>query len=98
MRVGGYIAIGLVALALVVLSGSLFTVDQTKQALVLYFGQPVRLIEDPGLHAKIPFRGERPSTSTTASSTSNPTSRRSWPRTTSASWSTPSCATTSPIR
>ena len=55
MRVGGYIAIGLVALALVVMSGSLFTVDQTKQALVLYFGQPVRLIEDPGLHAKIPF-------------------------------------------
>ena len=36
-------------------SGAVFTVDQTEQALVLYFGQPVRVIRDPGLHTKIPF-------------------------------------------
>jgi membrane protease subunit HflC len=34
---------------------SLFTVGQTEQALVTQFGQPIRVIEQPGLHAKIPF-------------------------------------------
>lgn len=39
-----------------VLSGTcLFTVAQTEQALVTQLGQPVRVIETPGLHAKIPF-------------------------------------------
>ncbi len=55
MRVGGSIAIALLVLILVAVSGAVFTVDQTEQALVLYFGQPVRVIQDPGLHAKIPF-------------------------------------------
>lgn len=55
MRIGGYIAIGAVVLALVVLGGAIFTVDQTEQALVLYFGQPVRVIGSPGLHVKVPF-------------------------------------------
>lgn len=41
---------------LIVLSVSaLFTVNQAQQALVLQFGAPVRPIEDPGLHVKIPF-------------------------------------------
>ena len=34
---------------------SLFTVDQTEQVLITQFGQPVRVISDPGLHAKLPF-------------------------------------------
>lgn len=34
---------------------SLFIVDQTKQALVLQFGQPRRVIRDPGLYVKRPF-------------------------------------------
>jgi len=55
MRFGGYVAVGIVVLALIVLSGAVFTVDQTEQALVLYFGQPVRVIDRPGLHVKIPF-------------------------------------------
>ena len=55
MRFGGYIAAALAALVLVVASGAFFTVGQTEQALVLYFGQPVRVIDEPGLHAKIPF-------------------------------------------
>ncbi len=55
MRFGGYVAVGIVALTLIVLSGAVFTVDQTEQALVLYFGQPVRVIDRPGLHVKIPF-------------------------------------------
>ena len=43
---------GLVALAAYL---SLFTVQQTQQALVLQFGKPQRLITDPGLKFKIPF-------------------------------------------
>lgn len=44
-----------VALALGVVSGALFTVRQTQQALILQFGNPVRVIQEPGLHVKIPF-------------------------------------------
>jgi len=38
-----------------VIGGSLFTVDQTETALVLQFGRPVRVVDRPGLEAKIPF-------------------------------------------
>jgi membrane protease subunit HflC len=48
---------GLVLLVLVFIVGSstLFTVAQTEQVLITQFGQPIRIISDPGLHAKIPF-------------------------------------------
>jgi modulator of FtsH protease HflC len=39
----------------IVADASLFTVSQTEQALVTQFGQPVRVIEKPGLHVKMPF-------------------------------------------
>ena len=39
----------------VILSNSYFIVDQTKQTLVLRFGEPVREILEPGLQFKIPF-------------------------------------------
>lgn len=55
MRIGGYIAAALVLLLLIVLSGAVFTVDQTEEALVLNFGEPQRVITDAGLHTKIPF-------------------------------------------
>jgi membrane protease subunit HflC len=42
-------------LILVVAGASLFTVSQVEQVLVTQFGQPVRVIKDPGLHAKLPF-------------------------------------------
>ena len=32
-----------------------FTVDETRKAAVLRFGEIVRLVEEPGLHFKIPF-------------------------------------------
>ncbi len=35
--------------------GAMFTVQQTQQALVLQFGDPVRVITKPGLQFKIPF-------------------------------------------
>ena len=34
---------------------SFFTVDQTKQAIVLQFGEPKRVVTEPGLNFKIPF-------------------------------------------
>jgi membrane protease subunit HflC len=40
---------------LVVLSSTLFTVHQTQQVLITQFGQPIRVITQPGLQAKLPF-------------------------------------------
>jgi modulator of FtsH protease HflC len=49
-------AIAVVALiALVVAYSTFFTVHQTKQALVVRLGNPVRVITEPGLNAKVPF-------------------------------------------
>lgn len=47
----------LLALVLVVFVGSnaLYTVDQTRQALVLRFGQAEAVVTEPGLHFKEPF-------------------------------------------
>ena len=48
-------SIGFVALLLFTILSALFTVDQTKQALVLQFGEPKRIIQEPGLAIKLPF-------------------------------------------
>ena len=40
---------------LFIIYSSFFTVDQTKQAIVLQFGEPKRVINKPGLNFKIPF-------------------------------------------
>jgi membrane protease subunit HflC len=52
--VGGAVAVVLLLVAIVAYS-TFFTVYQTRQALVVRLGQPVRVITDPGLNAKIPF-------------------------------------------
>jgi membrane protease subunit HflC len=52
--VGGALAV-LLLLAVIVGYSTFFTVYQTRQALVVRLGQPVRVITDPGLNAKIPF-------------------------------------------
>ena len=49
-----YILIG-VALLLVIASQSLYIVQQPEQVIVLQFGDPVRLEQEPGLKVKIPF-------------------------------------------
>ena len=48
---------GIAALIIVVIlaAGSLFTVAQTEQVLVVQFGEVVRPIEQPGLHVKLPI-------------------------------------------
>ena len=48
------IAVLLVVAGILAMS-ALFIVDQTEQALVLQFGQPRRVIRDPGLQIKRPF-------------------------------------------
>ena len=50
--------IALIALLVVLLvlgDATLFTVDQTQQVLITQFGDPVRVITQPGLHVKKPF-------------------------------------------
>ena len=51
---GGVIAV-LVIAALIVGYGSLFTVYQTQQALVVRLGDPVRIVTEPGLNVKWPL-------------------------------------------
>jgi len=57
MRVGfaGGIVAVLVLVLLIVGYGSLFTVYQTKQALVIRLGNPIRVVAAPGLHVKSPL-------------------------------------------
>jgi membrane protease subunit HflC len=48
------IGIGIVVLA-VVLFSSVYTVRETEQALILQFGNPVRVVREPGIKFKLPF-------------------------------------------
>ncbi|MGH6661852.1 MAG: protease modulator HflC [Rhodospirillales bacterium] len=48
--------LGVVVIAVgITLSSALFTVHQTKQALILQFGNPIRVERDPGIKVKMPF-------------------------------------------
>jgi membrane protease subunit HflC len=49
------IIIGVGGLILFGIFSSFFTVNQTQQALVLQFGEPKRIIQDPGLAFKLPL-------------------------------------------
>lgn len=49
-----YISIFFVALVLI-LANSLYIVKQTEQAIVLQFGEPMRVVKESGLKFKIPF-------------------------------------------
>ncbi len=48
-------AVILLVIAVFITDLSFFTVSQTEIVLITQFGQPIRVIQDPGLHAKIPF-------------------------------------------
>ena len=52
------VAIAALVLLAIVVGASTFTVQQTQQALLLRFGEPVAgrgLVKEPGLHLKVPF-------------------------------------------
>lgn len=51
----GTLLIVLIVAILFLANLSLFIVDETKQAIVLQFGKPIRTISEPGLNWKIPF-------------------------------------------
>ncbi len=51
---GGIIA-AVVLAALIVAYGSVFTVYQTDQVIVVRLGQPIRVVTDPGLNFKVPL-------------------------------------------
>jgi membrane protease subunit HflC len=57
MRTGALGVIGLLLLAFIatVAYSSLFVVHQTRQALVVRLGQPLRVVTEPGLNFKVPF-------------------------------------------
>ncbi len=50
-----YAALAVLGLLIVTASESLYTIQQYEQAIVLQFGEPVRVIKAPGLKVKIPF-------------------------------------------
>lgn len=55
------ISIGLLVIvvaAALLASSLLYSVTEKEQAIVLYFGEPVRVIKEPGLKVKIPFAEE----------------------------------------
>lgn len=49
------IFVGIVVVALIAFNLFTFTVDETKKAAVLRFGEIIRVVEQPGLQLKIPF-------------------------------------------
>lgn len=52
----GLLAIVFVALAVIGLSASAYTIDMTEQVIITQFGQPIgETITEPGLHFKTPF-------------------------------------------
>lgn len=48
------ITIGLIILIVIILFTTIFKVDVTEQVVILQFGKPVRTIQNPGLHLKLP--------------------------------------------
>ncbi len=45
----------IIVLVLLILATGIFTVDEKEQVVILQFGKPVRTIQSPGLHFKIPY-------------------------------------------
>jgi membrane protease subunit HflC len=54
-RFGGAAVVVAAVVGLIILLQAVFTVQQYERALVIRLGDPVRTIEEPGLHFKIPF-------------------------------------------
>jgi membrane protease subunit HflC len=55
MRNSSIAALAALVVVLLLVYASVFTVEQTEQALITQFGEPVRVITVPGLHAKLPL-------------------------------------------
>ncbi len=56
MNLRAFLILGILVMVIgIVASSAAFTVNQTKQAIVLQFGKPKRVVTHPGLHWKLPF-------------------------------------------
>ena len=55
LNLAGGILVALGIVALVIAYGAIFTVYQTRQAIVVQLGKPVKVITEPGLHFKYPL-------------------------------------------
>jgi membrane protease subunit HflC len=55
LNLAGGVLAALIIVALIIAYGSLFTVYQTRQALVVRLGEPIRVVTQPGLHFKVPL-------------------------------------------
>ncbi len=56
MNLKSFLILGILVMVIgIVASSAAFTVNQTNQAIVLQFGEPKRVINQPGLHWKLPF-------------------------------------------
>ena len=55
MNVKVIVTIAIIVIAAGVLAASLFTVDETEQAIVTQLGKFVKEVKEPGLHLKIPL-------------------------------------------
>ena len=53
--VAGIVTLLVVFIVAIIGYSSVFSVQQTEQALVVRFGKPVDVVTDPGLHFKAPF-------------------------------------------
>src|ERR1041384_4040306 len=53
--ISGIAALFVLVVVLVIAYGSVFTVTQTEQALVVRLGEPVKVVTEPGLNFKAPF-------------------------------------------
>ena len=55
MRLSLWITIAVAVVVLLTISSSVYTVNQTQEALITEFGKPIAVIDKPGLHFKTPF-------------------------------------------
>jgi membrane protease subunit HflC len=55
LNLAGGVLAALIIVGLIIGYSAIFTVYQTRQALVVRLGQPVRIITEPGLHFKVPL-------------------------------------------
>ena len=54
-----YVLLAAVAVVVILAAGSIYTVNEGEQALVLQFGRPVRVVKEPGLKLKMPMIKKR---------------------------------------
>ena len=45
----------MVFIALILINSAFYTVDQREQVVITQFGNPIRVVKDPGMHFKTPF-------------------------------------------